>query len=103
MLCFPSEILVFVPVPLECFLWYNTVDNQLRRYDMAWILGSASEQEVTSLRKAGYEVTTLEARQETALFGGVDEERSDSMVMVWVDCDVVDLTDLHSLKEEVRL
>ena len=70
---------------------------------MAWILGSASEQEVTSLRKAGYEVTTLEARQETALFGGVDEERSDSMVMVWVDCDVVDLTDLHSLKEEVRL
>lgn len=72
---------------------------------MAWILGSASEQEVTSLRKAGYEVTTIDERQETALFNGVDEERpaTDSMVMVWVDCDVLDLTDLHTMKEEVRL
>ncbi len=72
---------------------------------MAWIIGSASEQEVTSLRRAGYEVTTVEERQEIALFNGVDEERppTDSMVMVWVDCDVLDLTDLHTLKEEVRL
>lgn len=59
---------------------------------MAWVLGSASEQEVKSMRDAGYEVTTLSDAQETALFGGVDEERiSDKLVQVWVDCDVTDL------------
>jgi len=62
---------------------------------MAWVLGSASEQEIDSLREADYEVTILNAEQESALFGSVDEERiRDKMVMVWVDCDVVSLVDL---------
>ncbi len=64
---------------------------------MAWVLGASTEQEVKTLHDAGYEVTSLEAHQETALFGGIDEERSslDKLVMVWVDCDVTSLLEVE--------
>ncbi len=61
---------------------------------MAWILGTANDQEIAELELAGVEVTVLNNTQEAGLFGGLretEEDDTDKMIMVYVDVDVIDV------------
>jgi hypothetical protein len=62
-----------------------------RIFDMAFIIGCVSDQERIAIEEAGYETVELTEEQEHALFSHVEKREEDTLVRVWVDCDVTEL------------
>jgi hypothetical protein len=69
---------------------------------MAFILGVASPEEISRIRKAGYEIDeVLTEDKERALWGqsrkDQNEDDDDVMIMLYVDCDIPDLLDMKGI------
>lgn len=63
---------------------------------MAWILGYVNDNELEEIDDVGYEVVRLTEAQELSQFEHIDiipDIPRNTLVRVWVDCDVVDLLD----------
>lgn len=58
---------------------------------MAWIMGTASPQEIGDLLSRGYEVEIVSDEREEAFFGGKRDKDEDRMVLVYLDADARDL------------
>lgn len=62
---------------------------------MAWVVGQVTQRELAALKQRYEEVNVLTEAQENTLWGGsrelVDGEDQEPMIIVWVDCDAMEL------------
>lgn len=58
---------------------------------MAWIMGTANDEEIADLKSRGVEVEIVSNEREAAFFGGNREEDEDHMILVYIDVDARDL------------
>jgi len=57
---------------------------------MAWVIGTANEEEIRALREKNFEVEDLPPCKEIMLFGGLRERESDDpdrLIMVYIEED----------------
>jgi hypothetical protein len=59
---------------------------------MAWVLGTANQEEIRDLLDKHYEVETITPEREKAFFGGLREaDDTDQLIMVYLDVDAIDV------------